>query len=227
MGLWSLCRSKLSRVVEEVFPFFHYLWRKVRCICLAKSEHILDKPQYEQYANLDLKKLQKRLREERQRASAMDEKTFKMTLSLSVGLTILGSVSVTLIKQVLFPEVRIVLGALIIPGFFYFLLSGFIALGALRTLSSYGYGTQHMLKLLELDSEEKQRYLAKCLARAEVINIVRHLRNETAYQSLRNGLILFFLAAMVFAGFLVLETLVPGWWESSTSTAITSSSGTN
>lgn len=218
MGFWSRCRSALSVVVEEIFPFPHYVRRKARSFRLAESERILEEPQYEQYANLNVKKLRKRLREERQRASAMDEKTFKMTLSLSVGLAILGSTSATLVKQVSLPEARIALVALIILGLFYFLSSGYIALGALKTLPSYGYGTQPLL----LDSEGHQRDLAEYLARAEKINIIRHLRNETAYQSLRNGLILLFLAAAVFVVFLALETLAPGWWESGTATATTS-----
>ena len=205
MDFWSRCS-------EEIFPFFHYLWRKTRKFRLAESRHILEEPQYTQYANLSLEKLRKRLREERQRASAMDEKTFKMTLSLSVGLAILGFTSTTIVKQVSLPEARIALVVLIILGLFYFLSSGFIALGALKTLPSYGYGTQILL----LDAEQNQRCLAECLARAEEINIVRHLRNETAYQSLRNGLIMFFLVAIVFIVFLGLETLVPEWWESGT-----------
>lgn len=223
MGFWSRCRSALSVVFEEIFPFPYYIRRKKRRFCLAKSERILKEPQYEQYASLNVKKLRKRLIEERQRASAMDEKTFKMTLSLSVGLAILGTTSATLVKQVSLPEARIALVTLIILGLFYLLSSGYIALGALKTLPSYGYGTQPLL----LDSEQHQRNLAEYLARAEQINIVRHLRNETAYQSLRNGFILLYLAAAIFVVFLAIEALGLGWWESGTSIATTSSSGTN
>ena len=53
------------------------------------------------------------------------------------------------------------------------------------------------------------------------------LRNEPAYQSLRNGLVLLYLAAVVFVVFLIIETLGLGWWESGTSTAKMPSSGTN
>ena len=223
MGFWSRCRSALSVVFEEIFPFAPYVRRKTRNFRLAKCKRILAKPQYEQYPNLNVKKLRKRLIEERQRASSMDEKTFKMTLSLSVGLAILGTTSATLVKQISLPEARIALVTLIILGLFYLLSSGYIALGALKTLPSYGYGTQPLL----LDSEQHQRNLAECLARAEKINIVRHLRNETAYQCLRNGLVLLYLAAVIFVVFLVIETLGLGWWESGTSTAKMPSSGAN
>ena len=212
MGFWYRC-------IEEIIPILPYVRRKACKYRLAESEHILEEQQYARYATLSANSLLERLREERQRAYAMDEKTFKLTLSLSVGLAILGSTSAILVKQVSLSEARFVLVVLIILGLFYVFLSGSIALGALKTLPSYGYGTQ----LLLLDAEERQPQLAKCLAQAEAINIVRHLRNETAYQSLRNGLILLFLAAVVFVVFLGLETLAPGLWESGITSTTASS----
>ena len=204
MGFWSRCRSTLSIVTEEVFPFPCYVRNKARAFSRATSERILEEQEYARYPTLSADSLLERLREERQRASAMDEKTFKLTLSLSVGLTILGSTSAILVKQVSLSEARFTLVALIILGLFYVLSSGFIALGALRTLCSYGYGTQPLL----LDADQRQRHLAECLARAEAINLVRHLRNETAYQSLRNGLTLLSLSAVVFAGFCLTSALM-------------------
>ena len=139
----------------------------------------------------------------------MDEKTFKMTLSLSVGLTVLGSTATFLVKKISLYEAQIALVALISLGLFYVLSSGFIALGALKTLPSYGYGTSSLLVV----SDKRQRFLAECLACAEIINIIRHLRNEAAYQLLRNGLFLLFLAAAAFAVFLGLEILGIGGTE--------------
>ena len=202
MGVLTRCSTALLNVAEEIFPFFHYVSRKASTYRQARSERILDEQEYVQYPTLSTNKLLERLREERQRASAIDEKTFKMTLSLSVGLTILGSTSAVFVNHVSLYEARIVLVALIILGIFYALASGYIALGALRTLPSYGYGTQHLL----LDPEQQHRILAECLARSESINLVRQLRNEAAYQSLRNGLILLFFAAAVFATFIGLQT---------------------
>lgn len=203
MEFWSRCRSALSIAAEELLPFPHYIRRKARKYHLAGSDQILEEKQYMQYVTLSKNSLLERLSEERQRAAAMDEKTFKLTLSLSVGLIILGSTSVILVKQISLPKARIALVSLIILGLFYVLSSGFIALGALKTLPSYGYGTQ----LLLLDDDQIQRSLAECLARSEAINLVRHLRNETAYQSLRNGLIMLFLAAIIFAALLGIQTL--------------------
>ena len=156
MGVLTRCSTALLNVAEEIFPFFHYVSRKASTYRQARSERILDEQEYVQYPTLSTNKLLERLREERQRASAIDEKTFKMTLSLSVGLTILGSTSAVFVNHVSLYEARIVLVALIILGIFYALASGYIALGALRTLPSYGYGTQHLL----LDPEQQHRILA-------------------------------------------------------------------
>jgi hypothetical protein len=195
--------SAICVAVEEIFPFPFYFLRKIRKLRQAENTDILQREQYANYATIKKDELQERLREERLRASAMDEKTFKLTLSLSVGLTILGSTAALLIKNISLYETRVALVVLISLSLFYILSSGCIALGALKTLPSYGYGTSSLL----VDAAQQQRHFAECLARAETVNIVRHLRNETAYQSLRNGLFLLFAAAAVFAIFLGQENL--------------------
>lgn len=89
--------------------------------------------------------------------------------------------------------------------FFYVLSAGFVALGALRTLPSYGYGTRFLLQ----QEDNAPSTVADALARQELMNNIRHLRNETAYQALRNGLILLFVAILLFAATLAYQTLYP------------------
>ncbi len=73
------------------------------------------------------------------------------------------------------------------------LIAGIISLGALKTVPKYGYGTQY-----EIQKEEKgANYLANALILQEDINIVRHLRNEAAYQCIRNGLFLLLTALII------------------------------
>jgi len=50
-------------------------------------------------------------------------------------------------------------------------------------LAVYGYGTQHALR----QKSGGVLYLSQALYAQEKMNVVRHLRNEAAYQSLRNG----------------------------------------
>jgi hypothetical protein len=133
----------------------------------------------------------------------MDEKTFKLTLSLSVGLTVLGSTAAFLVKTVLSATVQTALAVMIGLGLLYVLAAGFVALGALRTFQSYGYGTQFLLQ----QQEDAQNALADALARQETANNIRHLRNEAAYQAVRNGLFLLFAAFLVFAATLAYQSL--------------------
>ena len=95
------------------------------------------------------------------------------------------------------------IGGIIGLGLFYVLAAGFVALGALRTLPSYGYGTQFMLQ----QQGNTQTILADALARQETMNIIRHLGNETAYQALRNGLLLLFVGILIFAATLTYQSL--------------------
>ena len=77
----------------------------------------------------------------------MDEKTFKLTLSLSVGLTVLGSTAAFLTKVISSATIQTLLTIVIGIGLSYVLVAGFVALGALRTLQTYGYGTQFLATL--------------------------------------------------------------------------------
>lgn len=185
--------SIVKRIIEEVLPFVTFRsgakqqWRLV-----YKNEEILQQEEYRYYSEIGLEDLDRRLIEERKRGSAMDEKTYKLALSLSVALTILGSILTTLAKLVTHTPAKICFLILAIASILCFLVSGFIALRALSTLPLYGYGT----RILLIDRDELQQCLAMCLAQNEAINIIRHLRNEAAYQTLRNGFILFTLAAI-------------------------------
>lgn len=194
----------ISRIAEELFPFVHYVVHRRQVTRRAQSRNILSDPQFAGYNTLSPQQLTQRLDEERQRAAAMDEKTFKLTLSLSVGLTVLGSIAAFLIEAVSATAIQTALAILLGGGLFYVLAAGFVALGALRTLPSYGYGTQFMLQ-----QGTSQNALAEALARQETMNIVRHLRNETGYQALRNGLFLIFAAILIFAAALGYQALCP------------------
>ena len=174
----------ISRIVEEIVPFWHYKRNTRRQEQKCGAEDILLLEQYANYQTLSKQQLKRRLKEEHQRASAIDEKTFKSTLSFSVGLTVLGLGSAILANTVSSVLFKILLTAMMGIGVLYFLGAGVVALGSLRTAQSFGYGTHFLLELKENTNEK----LADSLARQETMNIIRHLRNETAYQALRNGL---------------------------------------
>ena len=71
----------------------------------------------------------------------MDEKTFKLTLSFSVGVTIVGLASSSLVDTVSGVTLQVILALFLGLGTLFVLAAAFLALGALRTLPAYGYGT--------------------------------------------------------------------------------------
>lgn len=193
----------VSRVFEEVFPLLHYWLRTRRLRRRSECPHILEDKSFAEYTELSVEELRDRLERERTRAQVMDEKTFKLTLALSIGFAFVGLAGAPTAMSLANALIRMVVVASTGIGLGFVLLAGFVALGALRTLPSYGYGTGFLLELRQ--SEDRQvTVLATALARQETLNAVRHLRNETAYQCLRNGFVFFFVAfACQYVGLMV------------------------
>ena len=198
------CKECISRIIEELFPFGHYFVYKQRQKNLSTTPNILEQEKFEDYSKLSTENLEQRLCQEHKRASDMDEKTFKLTLSFSVGLTVLALLAAPLAKVIISTQFKVIFIILMHIGLLFVLASGIVALGGMRTLRKYGFGTEFML-----DQQEKasNALLADALARQETMNIVRHLRNEVAYQSLRNGILLIFAGFIIFVVTLVYQTL--------------------
>lgn len=161
---------------------------------LESSDEILKEPDYSRFIELDTDKLYRRLDDEDQRASAINEKTYKMALTLSVAITIIGFSLTEISDKIQYSVVGYIFFGLIVFGIIYSLISAGIALGALRTEPYYGNTTQLLLK----EDAERQEILADCLARTEVRNLRRQHRNEVTYIGLRNGNILLLTALVLF-----------------------------
>ena len=183
---------RIYRIWEEVFPFDPYRRNVKRLKKRRDRKDILRKDGYTEFEILSVDQLEQRLDEERQRAVALDEKTFKLTLSFTLGLTILGSTAAFVAKGVSSNAVEAVIGI----GILFVLGAGGVALTALQTAPSYGYGTHFLLHLQKQGN--KQRVLADALARQETMNQIRQLRNEVSFQALRNGLVLVFAGIVLF-----------------------------
>lgn len=197
----------IPRFLEEIFPFVSYLVFSRRQRRRIKLNEILNEKEYVNYNSISEDKIEERLKEEHQRASAIDEKTSKLTLSFSIALTFVGAAMVFL-KYFLFSVVMqtkfsALMNFLIFFGLSYCIIAGLVALGALRTAPLHGYGTSLLLK----QAESRKRMLAESLARQEIVNLVRHSRNEAAFQSLRNGLLSFIVVIVMFVGTSVYQLL--------------------
>lgn len=188
--------SVITLLLEELFPFLFY-WARRRSQFKRIESLDLDPitGPYESYYGLIGEALKERIAEERERATSMDEKTFKMTLSLSIGLTILGSTISLLVGKSPISIFRTIIALTASLSIFYTLSGGVLALGALKTLPSYGYGT-----VFRIQAQCKKKFAVEALACQENMNLIRHLRNESAYQCLRNGFILLLISVLLFAG---------------------------
>jgi hypothetical protein len=186
--------SVITFLLEELFPFLFYWARRHSQFKRIESLDLdpIAGP-YESYYGMTREVLEDRIAEERERARSMDEKTFKMTLSLSIGLTILGSTVSMLVGKSPIPFFRTIIAATASLSIFYTLAGGFLALGALKTLPSYGYGTDFLIR-----AQREKKIVVQALGCQEKMNLIRHLRNESAYQCLRNGFILLLISVSLF-----------------------------
>lgn len=182
-------------ILEEFFPFIFYWTRSRKKKRMCDFDDILSAGECVNYRTLSERQLRRRIKEEHQRALQMDEKTVKFTLSFSIGFAVLGLGATFLIDSVQILEIKEALMLMFSIGILYILFSGLTALGALRTLPRYGYGTEFLICLVK--TPDPKTVLADALARQECMNIVRHLRNEATYQSLRNGLFLIVLGVPI------------------------------
>ena len=81
----------ILRFVEEIFPFALYFVRSYRQRRRSKLIEILNEGEFADYITISEDRLKERLKEEHQRASTIDEKTSKLTISFSIALTFVGS----------------------------------------------------------------------------------------------------------------------------------------
>lgn len=190
-------RKILARISEELLPppfFWVYYRKKVK---VAKGLGDFAAPcgegKYKRYWSLSNQQLSDRLCEEHERGRAIDEKTLRFTFVISIGLTVLGAAAGYLTKVLENDSLKYVVVSAAGISVLYTITGGLLALGALKTLPRYGYGTQFLLW------EDQKLAKVRALAAQEELNIVRHLRNEAAYQCIRNGFAaLLFLVCVFF-----------------------------
>ena len=137
------------------------------------------------YADITEDELKMLFDQDRTRAAALDEKTFKLSLALTAALTVLGTLSPLLLDRFTSHAWKIACAILCALTVLYALSSGFIALGSMRALPVYGLGPTGIPRTA---TGARRRNLASCLGRNQVVGYVRALRNEASYQLLRNGL---------------------------------------
>ncbi len=201
----TLLRKSLQvakRVLEELFPFFFFFCYAMRKLQEAANPDIgASDGEYSRYHDLNSKTLSLRIKEEHERAKAIDEKTVKFTFSISIALTMLGATGGYFTTALQSGVFKFVVSGVAGTSVFYTLMGGLLALGALKTFPTYGYGTDFLLS-----ARKNKQAKVRALAAQEKINIVRQMRNEAAYQCLRNGFFALLISATVFV---IALSLVP------------------
>lgn len=190
-----------ARIAEEVFPFVYYLINASRLKARSKLPELRQDEAFRGYDRLSVGELDQRLTEEHERAVALDDKTSKGTLFLSVGFSVLGlglaaisSSTWVLAKMTSSPVGPTWLIFLFGASVVYFLVASWMALGALRTYPKFGFGTEYTLALHDSNSTARR---AEHLARQETVNSLRHCRNEAVFQAVRNGFVLLFVGILI------------------------------
>lgn len=149
---------------------------------------------YIQYKTLSSEELETRLKEEHERGKNIDEKTIKFSVTISIAVTILGSAGSVILKSLSEPNLVFYASTFVAASVIYTISGGLLALSALKTLPTYGFGTLFLLK-----KKESNEVVVSSLVSQEKVNIVRQLRNESAYQCLRNGFLLLLPALLIYS----------------------------
>lgn len=197
-------KTFLNCIFEQTFPFIYFFFNKRKVMKKLESQGS-DESDFETYKVLNGDILTGRIKEEHERAVKIDDKTSKFVLGLSVSLTVIAAASGSFAKLVLDAEYTDLVAAICGISSMYMLSAGIIALGAFQTLPLYGYGTIHEIHL----KNEGDSYLTKALFLQEKVNNVRQIRNEAAYQSLRNGFLILFIALVLSVALLAKPNQVP------------------
>jgi hypothetical protein len=192
----------MKRVLEELCPPIIFYLEEKRALAKAKdlgTDKGAPDKRLELHRLLTDEQLELRLKQEFDRGRSIDEKTMKFTTALSGGLTVLGTISTVLLSSLneACPlKTTVILAACLAT--LFALMGGGLALGALKTLPTYGYGTAYLASANRRDVRER------ALATQEQVNMARHMRNETAYECLRNAVLL--LIALIIL--VVISTLI-------------------
>ena len=171
----------LSRLLEELLPFGAYLRNRRHLQKLLTGD--FPEELVAEYRIVPQGELADRLKEEHERARNLDEKTTKMTLAFGLALPILGAAAILTAHLSKYFALTETIG--VVVSVIYILIGGLLALSGLRVAQTFGYGTKFRAE--KKSAGDPLQYLVEQLLRQETQNTIRQIRNEAAFQCLRNG----------------------------------------
>lgn len=189
---------KLWRILEELFPLFYFYYISNK---LSHKLYVTDSKTITEYSKLNNDEIEKRLNDEHERAKTIDEKTSKFTLGLSISLTIISTMASGVVKFLPKNNLNEVIAFIFGLSSLYMISGGLLALGALKTLPKFGYGTH-------FEINKNSGILISSLIGQEKVNTLRHIRNELSFMSLRNGFLLI-LISLLLCAFVLYKQITP------------------
>lgn len=182
--------EKIKGILSIPFPFI-YLYGLEKRKYSDATNYLSESSAF--FYELDKTVVESRLKEEHSRSKLIDDKTSKFNLGLSLCLTIIGVAATTIAKLLPDHELKPVIIAFLSISSLYMLVGGLVSLSAFKLMPTYGYGSRFEY----LKSKNERVESIKALIGQENVNLIKQIRNEVAYQCLRNGFVMLFLALAV------------------------------
>lgn len=182
--------ENLKHILSVPFPFIYLYGLEKRKLSDA-TNYMSEK--YAFFFELDKTIIDSRLKEEHSRSKQIDDKTSKFNLGLSLCLTIIGIAATTVAKLLPDHELKPIIIAFLSISSLYMLIGGLVSLSACKLMPTYGYGSRY--ESLKASNERVESI--KALIGQENVNLIKQVRNEVAYQCLRNGFVLLFVALTI------------------------------
>lgn len=179
-----------KQILSTTFPCIYLYGLEKRK--LAEANDYLAKANSFFY-DLDKVVVESRLKEEHLRSKLIDDKTSKFNLGLSLCLTIIGVAATTVAKLLPDHELKPLIIAFLSISSLYMLIGGLVSLYAFKLMPTYGYGSWFEY----LKSRNERVEIIKALIGQEKVNLIKQVRNEVAFQCLRNGFVSLFIGLII------------------------------
>lgn len=185
-------RGYIANIVEEIVPFASLSINLSKVMSNFDDDRNKQFASYDKFLSLPLERLTEYMKWEQDRAKMIDEKSNRMTTFVAVSFTVIGLVSGFLPKEVEATGLDVLVKLALFIASTYLLIGGLISLSNARTQPLYGVGLRFISNLKS--SKFKKKEIMSAIAHQVMVNNKRGLRNEAAYQSIRNGIFAFFIS---------------------------------
>lgn len=179
-----------KQILSTTFPFIYLYGLEKRKLAEA-NDYLAEANSF--FYDLDKVVVESRLKEEQLRSKLIDDKTSKFNLGLSLCLTIIGVAATTVAKLLPDHELKPLIIAFLSIASLYMLIGGLVSLSAFKLMPMYGYGSWFEY----LKSRNERVEITKALIGQEKVNLIKQVRNEVAYQCLRNGFVSLFIGLII------------------------------